>query len=149
MTLCKMSPVLENKSYYSWAKISELHWTFFLHRRTSFWNILPLLVTTQCDFFDWAQNLCPNILLTSYSYNQNICSVSKLSLIKYGPIRTSFRLIFVLSSYQHQKQFQFQHFKSKKHTWCAWDINLGLQDGRRRWNHWAMAAAPKWVFLTA
>ena len=30
----------------------------------------------------------------------------------------------------------------KKHRWCAWDSNLGPQDGRRRWNHGAMAATP-------
>ena len=29
----------------------------------------------------------------------------------------------------------------KKHRWCAWDSNLGPQNGRRRQNHWAMAAA--------
>ena len=27
-----------------------------------------------------------------------------------------------------------------KHRWYAWDSNLGRQDGRRKWIHWAMAA---------
>ena len=27
-----------------------------------------------------------------------------------------------------------------KHRWCAWDLNPGWQDGRRRRIHWAMAA---------
>ena len=26
------------------------------------------------------------------------------------------------------------------HRLCAWDLNLGQQDGRRRWIHWTMAA---------
>ena len=30
----------------------------------------------------------------------------------------------------------------KKQWWCAWDSNLGPQDGRRRQNHGAMAATP-------
>ena len=34
---------------------------------------------------------------------------------------------------------QFQ-YKLKKHRWCAWDLNPGPQDGRRRRNHGAMAA---------
>ena len=28
----------------------------------------------------------------------------------------------------------------KKRRWCAWDSNLGPQDGRRRQNHGAMLA---------
>ena len=28
----------------------------------------------------------------------------------------------------------------KKRRWCAWDSNQGPQNGRRRWNHGAMAA---------
>ena len=44
-----------------------------------------------------------------------------------------FLFIFVLFSLQIQ-------YKLKKHRWCAWDSNPGLQDGRRRRNHGAMAA---------
>ena len=45
-----------------------------------------------------------------------------------------FLFIFVLFSLQLQKH------KLKKCRWCAWDLNPGLQDGRRRQNHGAMAA---------
>ena len=34
-----------------------------------------------------------------------------------------------------------QVFFKKKHRWCAWDSNPGPQDGRRRRNHVAVAAA--------
>ena len=34
----------------------------------------------------------------------------------------------------------------KKHRWCAWDSNLGPQDGRHRQNHGAIAATLK-IFL--
>ena len=37
---------------------------------------------------------------------------------------------------------QFQYYKLKKHRWCAWDLNPGLQDCTCRQNHGAMAAAP-------
>ena len=37
----------------------------------------------------------------------------------------------------------------KKHKWCAWDLNTGLQDGRRRQNHGAMAAALWLICLEA
>ena len=49
-----------------------------------------------------------------------------------------------------QSQTLFVYFRSfhvtisiqieKKRRWCAWDSNLGLQNGRRRQNHRAMAA---------
>ena len=32
----------------------------------------------------------------------------------------------------------------QKHRWCAWDSNPRPQDGRRRWNHGAMAATSNW-----
>ena len=34
-----------------------------------------------------------------------------------------------------------------KHRWCAWDLNPGPQDGRRRRNHGAMAATRSFTFL--
>ena len=37
-------------------------------------------------------------------------------------------------------QLQFQYKLKKKLRWCAWELNPGLQDGRRRRNHGAMAA---------
>ena len=39
--------------------------------------------------------------------------------------------------------YNFNNTNWKKHRWCAWDSNPGLQDGRRRRNHRAMAAT-KW-----
>ena len=60
---------------------------------------------------------------------------------KYGPIPASFSLF---SSFSHQNSIT----NWKKHRWCAWDSNLGPQDGRRRQNHGAMAASPKlWIIF--
>ena len=57
-------------------------------------------------------------------------------LLKMGQIPSSFCLFSSFCS------LQFQHYKFKKHRWCAWDSNLWSQDGRRRLNHGAIAAAP-------
>ena len=51
-----------------------------------------------------------------------------------------FLFIFILFLLQFQ-------YKLKKHRWCAWDSNPGLQDGRRRWNHGAMAATHSFFIL--
>ena len=51
---------------------------------------------------------------------------------KNGPIPASFCLFWIFS-YNFNTNW-------KKHRWCAWDSNLGPQDGRRRRNHGAMAA---------
>ena len=59
---------------------------------------------------------------------------------KYGPIPASFSFIFILFLFQQQYSF---NFNMKKHKWCASDSNPGPQDGKRRQNHKAMAAAPK------
>ena len=75
--------------------------------------------------------------LTHQKLSRYICF---FSFFKYGPIPASFSFIFVLSSFQFH--LQFQQYKLKKHVWCAWDSNPGEQDGRRRTNHGAMAAAP-------
>ena len=68
-----------------------------------------------------------------YSANSEIWI---LPFIKNGPNPVLFLFIFVFLS------LQFQHYKFKKHRWCAWDSNLWSQDGRRRLNHGAIAAAP-------
>ena len=52
------------------------------------------------------------------------------AIFKNGPI---FLFIFVLFSLQFQ-------YKLKKRRLCAWDSNLGMQDGMRIRNHRAMAA---------
>ena len=36
-------------------------------------------------------------------------------------------------------QYHFNNTNRKKCRWCAWNLNLGLQDGRPRQNHGAMA----------
>ena len=53
--------------------------------------------------------------------------------LKNGPIRASFLFIFILFLLQFK-------YKLKKLSYCAWDLNPGLQDGRRRQNHGAMTA---------
>ena len=58
-------------------------------------------------------------------------------LKKYGPIPASLCLFLLFSRYN------FNNTNWKKHRWCAWDSNLGPQDGRRRQNHGAMAATQK------
>ena len=51
-----------------------------------------------------------------------------------GPIPASFSIYFRLFN-----TLQFK-LKLKKHRWCAWDLNPGRQDGRRKRIHWATAA---------
>ena len=58
---------------------------------------------------------------------------------KNGPIPASFCLFLSFSHYNFNNR--------KKHRWCAWDLNPGPQDGRRRRNHRAMAATPWLWFL--
>ena len=47
-----------------------------------------------------------------------------------------FLFIFILFKWQ----IYHKYYIWKKCRWCAWDSNLGRQDGRRRQIHWAMAA---------
>ena len=54
-------------------------------------------------------------------------------LFKNEPIPASFCLFLSFSRYNFNTNW-------KKCRWCAWDLNPGPQDGRRRRNHWAMAA---------
>ena len=55
---------------------------------------------------------------------------------KNGPFPASFLFIFVFSTCYNLNW----NLNWKKHRWCAWDSNLGRQDGRRERIHWAMAA---------
>ena len=50
-----------------------------------------------------------------------------------GQSRPLFCLFLFFSRYNFNTNW-------KKRRWCAWDSNLGPQDGRRRQNHGAMAA---------
>ena len=49
------------------------------------------------------------------------------------PILASFCLFSFFSHYNFNTNW-------KKRRWCAWDLNLGPQDGRRKQNHGAMMA---------
>ena len=53
--------------------------------------------------------------------------------LKNGPIPASFCLFLLFSHYNFNTNW-------KKHRWCAWETNLGPQDGRRRQNHGTLAA---------
>ena len=61
----------------------------------------------------------------------------KTFFFKNGPVPASFCLFLIFSRYN------FNNTNWKKCRWCAWDSNPGPQDGRRRWNHGAMAATSK------
>ena len=59
-------------------------------------------------------------------------------LIWYISIRAkSWTLFGIFSSFSHHNS----RINWKKRRYCAWELNLGSQDGRCRWIHWAMAAA--------
>ena len=57
-----------------------------------------------------------------------------------------YRPLFCLFSFFSRYNFNINW---KKRRWCAWDSNPGPQDGRRRWNHGAMAATPNFCILTS
>ena len=55
--------------------------------------------------------------------------------------RPLFRLFSSFSHSKNKDSFNFNNTNCKKHRWCALDSNPGLQDGRHRRNHGAMAMA--------
>ena len=57
-----------------------------------------------------------------------------VDILKNGPMSASFCLFSLFSHYN------FNNTNEKKWRWCAWDLNLGPQDGRRRQHHGAMVA---------
>ena len=63
-------------------------------------------------------------------------------MAKYWKINPGlFLFIFVLFAFQLKWQvYNLNDINWKKHRWCAWDLNPGQQDWRRRRIHWAMAA---------
>ena len=61
-------------------------------------------------------------------------------LLKNGPIPASFCLFSFISHYNFNTNW-------KKRRWCAWDSNMGPQDGRRWQNHGAMAATHNYFSL--
>ena len=60
---------------------------------------------------------------------------------KNGPIPASFCLFSLFSRLNPNTNW-------KKRRWCAWDSNPGLQDGRRKRNHRAMAATQDQKVIT-
>ena len=57
-----------------------------------------------------------------------------------------FGFIFVLLTHHNLDS----NLNWKKCWWCAWDLNLGWQDGRREQIHWAMVAPQRsWMFVSA
>ena len=56
-----------------------------------------------------------------------------VTFLRNGPIPAYFCLFSLFSCYNFNTNW-------KKHRWCAWDSNPGMQDGRCRRNHRAMAA---------
>ena len=71
----------------------------------------------------------------------NECRGRKHNYFLNGSIPASFCLFSFFSHYNFNTIW-------KKHRWCAWDSNLGLQDGRHRQNHGAMAATSENIILT-
>ena len=62
---------------------------------------------------------------------------------KRWPLFVYFRSFLTL---QRQIMHKFD-YKWYRHRWCAWELNLGRQYGKRRWIHWAMATPLKVVFF--
>ena len=60
-----------------------------------------------------------------------------------GPIPAFFLFIFVFTTCYNLNS----NFNWKKHRWCAWDSNLGRQDGRRKRIHWATTAPQYFYFF--
>ena len=69
---------------------------------------------------------------SSNSFQLNKCKIQLLHFFKWAD-PASFLFIYVLFCYNFNTNW-------KKHRCCALDSNPGPQDGRRIWNHGAMAA---------
>ena len=70
--------------------------------------------------------------------------------LKKWPKPGLFLFIFVLFTFQFKWPiYNLNKINSKKHRWCAWDLNPGQQDGRRRQFHWAMTLyQPPFIMVT-
>ena len=78
----------------------------------------------------------------SDQYYKTIFAVIELpynysKIFKNEPILAS---LFIFVFFSH---YNFNNTNWKKSRWCAWDLKLGPQDGRRRQSHGAMAATPR------
>ena len=67
------------------------------------------------------------------SWSLYLADTAAYSYSKNGPISASFRFIYVFSSLHNSINWWTRR-------WCAWDSNLGRQNGRHRRIHWAIAA---------
>ena len=89
-----------------------------------------------CSSWKWRHDLRQNDVWLTRHLQNSLLHWNQFSwaedIVKKGLIPASFLFVFVFSRYNFNTNW-------KKPRWCAWDANLGLQDGRRRWNHGAMA----------
>ena len=83
-------------------------------------------------------NICFGLIVFA-KYLGGVLLVNKDYFLKIWLIPSSISFIFVLFLFQQQYSFNFNNLNWKNHRWCS---NPGLQDGRRRLNHEAMASAP-------
>ena len=83
------------------------------------------------SLFDAHYFQCLHLKIVQLAKNRRMFFFKKM-----GQSRPLFCLFSFFSSYN------FNNTNWKKHWWCAWDSNPGLQDGGRRQNHGAMAATP-------
>ena len=62
------------------------------------------------------------------------------SFLNTGQSRSLFDHLRPFSNSNNNYSLSFNNVNRKKLRWCAWDLNLRPQDGRRRQNNGAMAA---------
>ena len=101
-----------------------------------------ILISMSCTTESLKVNVKVKAFLPEYSWlmdplieHSTVDSVDPwANVINMGQSRPHFRLF---SSFY---QSNFNNTNWKKRRWCDWVLNLGLQEGRRRWNHRAMTA---------
>ena len=133
------------------------HFLFYLRGqasvRLSLDNILSIVhnswtkVPTEILVLEWLERSWKVLRLRGEvtAWQELLLQISFIQIFIYlfffnGQIQSSFLFIFVLFT------SQFNNSNWKKHSLCAWDSNRQMQDGRRRQNHRAMAAAQSWIF---
>ena len=95
-----------------------------------------------CDWLSWNSILFHFLCARDRCYRNIFCQI----LLKKWANPGLFLYIFVLLvrlgfTFQFKWQiYNLNNINWKKRRWCAWDSNLGRQDGRRRRIHWAIAA---------
>ena len=98
----------------------------------------------------------PKYSLWSHYNNTKTCSMwvdsrlankIYLALIRLTVNMVQTRPLFRLFLSFPDSNINFNNTNWKKSRWCAWDLNLGPQDGVHRHNHRAMAAAQYFLYL--